>query len=375
MTAVKATRQALEKGIRLSIGPALIVKVIRSVRRVRLTGMFFDLNKCFLLPSAMPGIKAIKRKYDEHPKSNLLVVGHTDTSGNPDPNLTLSLERADAMAAYLTDQTAPWEAFFDAGKPDTKRWGIREVQLMLSALPDGGAPFFSGEATGKEDAATTEAVKGFQSANGLKVDGIAGPKTRKALIQSYMAIDGTSLPQGTTLTTHGCGENFPVEETGDNVRDPDNRRVEIFFFDGPVTPPPPSKTSRKNSKEYPKWLDQVEETTDVTTGIVVADALRLRVHADPRIALDLKDKFRLFNDQGFEQILDMAKDAEEDADFVDLLYKNVPVDAGYSLEVVREEDGNYLLLDNVPFAAIESTAEDPRPDPEDPLELEPGTEA
>lgn len=218
-------------------------------------------------------------------------------------------------------------------------------------------------------------MKDFQSAQGLKVDGIVGPDTRKALIASYMAIDGTSLPAGTTITTHGAGENFPADETGDSVRDPDNRRVEIFFFDGPIEPAPPGKTSRKGSTQYPQWLAVVAETMDLGTGRVVADALRLRVHADPGQVLESSDQFRLFNGLDFDKTLPMPKDAEKDADFVDLVFTNVPVDSSYSLEVIRQEDGNYFLLNQVPFALIESAVDDgPVADPSDPLELEPGTE-
>ena len=48
---------------------------------VRLVGAFFDTNKCFLLPSAMTGIRKLVEVYDKHPNGEMLVVGHTDTSG------------------------------------------------------------------------------------------------------------------------------------------------------------------------------------------------------------------------------------------------------------------------------------------------------
>src|SRR5262249_49372999 len=80
--------------------------------RVRLVGMFFDTDKTFLLPSAMHGIRGIRRQYDLHPDSNLLIVGHTDTAGREQHNSSLSLERADAIAAYLTNDVPAWETLF-----------------------------------------------------------------------------------------------------------------------------------------------------------------------------------------------------------------------------------------------------------------------
>ena len=106
MAAINATPKQLGKGIKIPIGSPATITVVRSLPRVRLTGMFFDPDKCFLLPSAVPGIKGIKAAYDAHPGSNLLIVGHTDTSDQDEPNLALSLERADAMTAFLTDTTA-----------------------------------------------------------------------------------------------------------------------------------------------------------------------------------------------------------------------------------------------------------------------------
>jgi outer membrane protein OmpA-like peptidoglycan-associated protein len=354
MAEQKLTAKQLSDGVTLATDESHRITVL-AAKRLRLVGLFFDL--------------------DRHPDANLLIVGHTDTSGREEYNRTLSLERADAIAAYLTDKTAPWEAFFADSKPEEKRWGTLEVQHMLSVLPQGEPPFFGGQPNGVEDALTTQAVKDFQEANGLEVDGIVGPITQKALIEDYMALDGTSLPAGMTLTTHGCGENFPVDETGDGVRDPDNRRVEVFFFDGPIDPAPPGKTSKKGSPEYPKWLEQVEQTLDVTTGIIVADVIRLRLHADPERLLSLDDQFRLFNDTGFEQILDMPKAVDEEASSVDLIFKAVPIDQSYSLEVVRTSGDNYLLLDDVPFAAIDGNADDPADVGDvDPLELEPEDE-
>lgn len=267
MVDVRITRRKLEtEGVRLRTGEAYRLIVIRELRRVRLVGMYFDLNKCFLLPQAMKGIRALRTQYGEHPGCNLLVVGHTDTSGRDAYNLTLSLERADAVSAYLTDGVSAWTRYYDDTVAQEKRWGRRETQLMLSALPEGEPPYYQGACDGSDDAAYRAAVEAFQSREGLEVDGIVGPITREALVRSYMALDGTSLPPGTTLTVHGCGEGFPVEATGDGVRHPENRRVEIFFFDGPITPPPPGPTSAPGSTAYLEWLSHVTETDDFICG-------------------------------------------------------------------------------------------------------------
>jgi hypothetical protein len=222
------------------------------VARHRLIGGYFDTSKSFILPHGLAGIRAIVAEYDTDPEAKLLLVGHTDTAGKPDYNDPLSLERAEALKDYLTDNVDGWLKWYGQ-VPSEKRWGAKEDQLMIGSLDD--APTRPpGEAP----------VRWFQRTRGLEVDGIAGPKTRRALVTEYMALDDTSLPAGIEPIVHGCGENFPVEETGDSVAEPDNRRVEAFFFDGElgVQPPPPGSNSGPGSPEYPEWCKRTGKTDD-----------------------------------------------------------------------------------------------------------------
>ena len=78
-----------------------------------------------------------------------------------------------------------------------------------------------------------------------------------------MSADGTTLPRGIERTTHGCGPYFPDAPTGPNDDVPQNRRVEIFVFDGPIVPPPPADYSEPGSPEYLAWVAQVDETIDL----------------------------------------------------------------------------------------------------------------
>lgn len=230
------------------------------VFRLRVFGMLFDTAKAFLLPNALPGLKTLAEVYAKHQGFNLLVIGHTDRVGQVTDNDELSVSRAAAVAAYLKDDIDAWLQHYDTSIPKSSRWGFSEDMHMLGALPFGHSSYL------ESSPSITAAAKAFQHDHGLDVDGIIGPKTRRALIKEYMALDGTSLPESTTLTTHGCGEHFNAIETGDNVEEPANRRVELFFFGGPIRPPPPSETSTCGSPEYPEWVDQCLTTTDLDIG-------------------------------------------------------------------------------------------------------------
>jgi outer membrane protein OmpA-like peptidoglycan-associated protein len=249
-------------GVKVTIGHASTVSLPPRSFHGRLTCMYFDTSKCFLLPTAMTGVRNLRRYYDQHPGLKILVNGHTDKVDTDANNLVLSEERARSIAAFLQDQVDDWLAWYGADKPFGKRWGTREDQYMLATLTDAtGALYLAAPISGIPDGAMRDATTRFQQANGLTADGQAGPDTRRALVAQYMAQDGTSLPPGTELLTHGCGESHPIDQTED--ADLGNRRVEVFLFDGPIDPPPQSPCRPGGCAEYAQWVAQAIEQIDL----------------------------------------------------------------------------------------------------------------
>ncbi len=233
------------------------VSIQPDVTLARLKGLFFDTGKSFLLPASVAIFDEFAKTFAENDGSELLIVAHADTVGAASTNDELSLERANNAAAYLRDDVAAWLKMYGTSTPAARRWGADEDEAMFESLPD----FIS-------KSATEDSVTWFQRTRGLsKVDGKAGDETRRALITEYMALDATTLGAGSpfdiNITTHGCGEFFPLDATGndldptptDNTDDQTDRRVELFFFDRQfgIQPTPPGKNSKKDSNEYPEW--------------------------------------------------------------------------------------------------------------------------
>jgi outer membrane protein OmpA-like peptidoglycan-associated protein len=249
----------------------LLVQLPPCVVRARLTGILFDTSKCFILPSALDGIRRLGAYYERWGGAHVLVVGHTDTVGQPSYNRPLSSERAEAVAAYLCDDVDAWLAWYGADKPYEKRWGTLEDQHMLTHVQDeSGAPFWTGACDGNAySPGYSDAVARFQQwANdtkgaGLTVDGAMGPASRRPLVEEYMAEDGTTLPTDVTLWTHGCGESHPVIPTGDEVEEDRNRRVEIFVFEREIVPPVPEGGGDDGCSEYPAWVAQIVHHIDL----------------------------------------------------------------------------------------------------------------
>jgi outer membrane protein OmpA-like peptidoglycan-associated protein len=248
-------------------GSAPQVRMLGAVPRSVLARlhMFFNTNKTFLLPTALPSVRKLRKLYLDNVPCKLLVVGHADTKAGAAHNDQLSLARAQATIAYLKDDVEGWFKFYGQGVDVKQRWGNVEDRLMIVSMPD-----FVDKPRGEDE------VRWYQSTRRLSVDGVAGTDTRHALIEEYMSLDGASLRDFVgeiEAVAHGCGEHFPLDESGeeldaapqDEKRDPIDRRVELFFFDPEfgITPPPPGPNSKAGGTEYPLWRKRVAEIVDL----------------------------------------------------------------------------------------------------------------
>lgn len=312
-----------------------------SVRRLRLVAGYFDTSKSFLLPSGLPGLRAAIRLCGRRSDSSLLIVGHTDTAGAPEYNATLSLARAEAVAALLRADAEAWYRWYDPGVAADRRWGDIEDQHMLDALPDAS-----------ERPPHEPRVRWFQRTRGLAVDGVAGTETRHALLREYMRLADASLPAELAVTTHGCGEHFPCEATGDGRADLRNRRIELFLFDDGlgVLPEPPGDRSSADSPQYPEWLARAGEPIDF-----VADeaALTLRLEwAEDVIARLPADAAIVLSGPRLAERVQPLDAAERDDGVVRVTFE--ALDRGQRVTLTaRHGGGELVLVDDQPAGDLE----------------------
>ncbi|MGJ8551036.1 OmpA family protein [Winogradskyella wichelsiae] len=65
------------------------------------SGVYFDTEKYNVNSKSQETLKKLASVFSEYPETNILVVGHTDSSGNDAYNMTLSKNRAEAVTNYL----------------------------------------------------------------------------------------------------------------------------------------------------------------------------------------------------------------------------------------------------------------------------------
>src|SRR5262249_45821628 len=80
-------------------------------------GILFDVNKATIKPESTGALIEILDLMKAHPDLQFEIDGHTDSDGNPDTNLRLSQQLADAVKAALVNMG------IDAGRFTTRGFG------------------------------------------------------------------------------------------------------------------------------------------------------------------------------------------------------------------------------------------------------------
>ena len=102
-------------------------KVERIGEGIKITfdsGILFDINKTDLQPAAQTNLTNLAVILNKYEDTEVLVEGHTDSTGSEDYNLELSLKRAQSVANYMTGQNVLSTRF--------KNMGYGEDQPIMS---------------------------------------------------------------------------------------------------------------------------------------------------------------------------------------------------------------------------------------------------
>src|SRR5439155_18327776 len=158
----------------------------------------FRFDKSFVEPCMRPVLRDVMKHAAEHANEKLLVVGHTDKSGPPEYNQSLSERRARSVFAFLTSGRDPAAARAEWGElrrpaagalptlHDT--WSAHQYQYMLQDLG-----FYQGNVDGKHGPVTDDAVSSFRAAKGLPAGTTVDDAVWDALIDAYLAQDAADM--------------------------------------------------------------------------------------------------------------------------------------------------------------------------------------
>lgn len=94
------------------------------------SGVYFATEKYNINDKSQTTLNKLAGVFSEYPDTNILVVGHTDNTGNDAYNMTLSKNRAEAVTNYLTGKGLSSERF-------TTHWFGEEQPMYDNTTAEG----------------------------------------------------------------------------------------------------------------------------------------------------------------------------------------------------------------------------------------------
>jgi outer membrane protein OmpA-like peptidoglycan-associated protein len=93
------------KELAISIPGAKVERVGEGIQVTFDSGLLFDFDSDAIRSDAGRNLVELAKSLNKYPKSQLLIVGHTDSKGDDSYNQSLSLRRASSAASYLASQS------------------------------------------------------------------------------------------------------------------------------------------------------------------------------------------------------------------------------------------------------------------------------
>jgi len=83
------------------VDAAAMAKGLGDAGHIALYGIYFDTDKATIKPESAPTLAEMAKLLNGQPRLNVFIVGHTDSQGAYEHNMTLSRQRAEAVANAL----------------------------------------------------------------------------------------------------------------------------------------------------------------------------------------------------------------------------------------------------------------------------------
>jgi len=84
------------------------------------SGILFDVDKATLKTNARNSLSQLAVSLQNNPQTNIMIIGHTDSTGTASHNMDLSIKRAAAVKSFITQQEVKGSRLTTQGKGETE---------------------------------------------------------------------------------------------------------------------------------------------------------------------------------------------------------------------------------------------------------------
>jgi outer membrane protein OmpA-like peptidoglycan-associated protein len=120
------------KELKQNIPGAVVERVGEGIQVTFASGLLFDFDSDIVKGSAGANLTTLAKSLDQYPKSNLLIVGHTDSVGTHAYNEDLSRRRAQSAANYLVQQGVARSRLQTMGLGETEPVDMGNVESAMA---------------------------------------------------------------------------------------------------------------------------------------------------------------------------------------------------------------------------------------------------
>ena len=116
------------KELKLDIPGATVERVGEGIQVTFASGLLFDFDADAIRSESAQNLRNLAASLNKYPKTDLLIVGHTDALGSTTYNQDLSMRRANSASRYLAQQAVGSGRLRTAGKGELEALASNETE-------------------------------------------------------------------------------------------------------------------------------------------------------------------------------------------------------------------------------------------------------
>ncbi len=121
------------KELKVDIPRATVERVGEGIQVTFASGLLYDFDTDAIRIDAAENLRNLATSLNKYPKTELMIVGHTDALGSTTYNQALSIRRANAASAYLVSQGVLGTRMRTAGKGELEALAPNETEAGRQA--------------------------------------------------------------------------------------------------------------------------------------------------------------------------------------------------------------------------------------------------